>query len=609
MLKRVEDFRAGRWSALLQAARATGVSSSGSRPPEDAASRAVRARERACAQVRRGELSRARQTLTGAPLAPGNEETLRQLRDPARRPPELRRQLPDGIHSFRPEHPVQLPPGMVADALRSAKRGSAAGATAEHYKLLLEDEEALALFTQTASLLASADAPDSVWAALSLSRLTALAKPQGGVRGIATGDALRRLVSRALARQFADVFDRATRPYQFALQARAGTDCLAAMLRAAVELDGSATVISLDGRSAYDTVSRAAFLGKLREVAPSLVPFVRAFYGRDSRYLWWDSEGTRHDVPQGEGCEQGDPLAPALYALGQHDALVAAASRLADGDFLAAFLDDLYVVTSPERAREGYDVVTGLVEERAGVAANQGKTRVFNLTGGPAPPGIAELGPDVWCGSGMAEGRGFTALGTPIGSAEYVARGTLQRLESERALLDELPLLPDLQTAWLLLLFCASPRAQHVLRTVPPEQSAAYASAHEDAVWHTLQRLLGEPGAVTPEWAAAREVAFLPASMGGLGLLRATRVSPAAYWAAWADALPVMRQRRPEAAARCARELSVGDEAAAPSLRAAALAGEALDGAGWAGRPGWAELAGRRPPRPTTAIRRSGRTR
>ena len=355
LLKRVEDFRAGRWSALLQAARATGVSSSGSRPPEDAASRAVRARERACAQVRRGELSRARQTLTSAPLAPGNEETLRQLRDPARRPPELRRQLPDGIHSFRPEHPVQLPPGMVADALRSAKRGSAAGlsgATAEHYKLLLEDEEALALFTQTASLLASADAPDSVWAALSLSRLTALAKPQGGVRGIATGDALRRLVSRALARQFADVFDRATRPYQFALQARAGTDCLAAMLRAAVELDGSATVISLDGRSAYDTVSRAAFLGKLREVAPSLVPFVRAFYGRDSRYLWWDSEGTRHDVPQGEGCEQGDPLAPALYALGQHDALVAAASRLADGDFLAAFLDDLiYVVTSSVRAK------------------------------------------------------------------------------------------------------------------------------------------------------------------------------------------------------------------------------------------------------------------
>ena len=45
--------------------------------------------------------------------------------------------------------------------------------------------------------------------------------------------------------------------------ARAGTDCLAAMLRAASELDADATIVSLDGRSAYDTVSRC-------EVAPDL---------------------------------------------------------------------------------------------------------------------------------------------------------------------------------------------------------------------------------------------------------------------------------------------------------------------------------------------------
>ena len=71
-------------------------------------------------------------------------------------------------------------------------------------------------------------------------------------------------------------FDEATRPFQFALQARAGTYCLATMLRVAVELDPEATVVSLDGRSAYDCVSRAAFLRKLEEVAPALLPFVRA---------------------------------------------------------------------------------------------------------------------------------------------------------------------------------------------------------------------------------------------------------------------------------------------------------------------------------------------
>ena len=49
-----------------------------------------------------------------------------------------------------------------------------------------------------------------------LARLTALSKPDGGVRGIATGNVFRRLVSRALAKGWATTFDRATRPYQFA---------------------------------------------------------------------------------------------------------------------------------------------------------------------------------------------------------------------------------------------------------------------------------------------------------------------------------------------------------------------------------------------------------
>ena len=46
-------------------------------------------------------------------------------------------------------------------------------------------------------------------------------------------------VSCSLARTFADTFDEATRPHQFALQTRAGTDALSGMLRSAVDL-GSA---------------------------------------------------------------------------------------------------------------------------------------------------------------------------------------------------------------------------------------------------------------------------------------------------------------------------------------------------------------------------------
>ena len=278
--------------------------------------------------------------------------------------------------------------------------------------------------------------------------------------------------------------------------------------------------MSFDGRCAYDSVSRAAFLDKLAEVTPSLVPFVRAFYARQSVVLWWDGAGACHRILQGDGCEQGNALAPALFALAQHAALVAASQQLRPGEFLAAFLDDLYIVTVPNRARAALEAVPSAVEELAGVAANLGKTRVYNRAGGAGPPGISELGPEAWRGDKPLPERGFVALGTPIGAPEYVAACARERLEQEQGLLAELPQLPDLQCAWLLLLFCAAPRAQHLLRTVPPSQSAAYAEAHDHAVWGTLQALLGERGAAWPE---ARRLAFLPAREGGLGLLCATR--------------------------------------------------------------------------------------
>ena len=50
-----------------------------------------------------------------------------------------------------------------------------------------------------------------------------------------------------------------------------------------------------------------------------------------------------------KGREQGDPLMPMLYALGQHQALLAVQSQLLPNERLMAFHDDVHAVSVPER--------------------------------------------------------------------------------------------------------------------------------------------------------------------------------------------------------------------------------------------------------------------
>ena len=103
-----------------------------------------------------------------------------------------------------------------------------------------------------------------------------------------------------------------------------------------------------------------------------------------------------------------------------------------------------------------------------------------------------------------------------------------RRLREEQALLDHLPQLPDLQCAWLLLLMCASTRANHALRNIPPEDVRPYAEGRDRAGRASLQACLGEQTAEgEPLASAAWAVAATPATQGRLGLQSAMRTSPA----------------------------------------------------------------------------------
>ena len=143
-------------------------------------------------------------------------------------------------------------------------------------------------------------------------------------------------------------------------------------------------------------------------------------------------------------------------------------------------------------------------EMRGRLRLNPTKTRVWNIAG-VLPDGACSpaLDDDVWVGDPTHDPA---ALGVPLGTRELVAAHLQALLAKQTVLLSGLPVLADTPVAWLLLCFCAAPRAQYALRALPPVDTRDYVAGHDAAVLSCLCALLqadeaaGLPALATARW-------------------------------------------------------------------------------------------------------------
>ena len=209
------------------------------------------------------------------------------------------------------------------------------------------------------------------------------------------------------------------------------------------------------------------------------------------------------------------------------------------------------------------------------------------------------------CGHGRARTDvwnpfGIEILGTPVGHDEFVANFLEERLAEERKLWDAIPSILDLQCSWQVFLQCAGPRCHHLLRTVPPRQCAGYAHGHDSGMHRTMEALLGRIPGSPMQVEMARNITTLPMRMGGLGLRSAVRTAPGAFWASWADALPMLQQRLPRLTGQIMHHFSHPDVLGCLGELQESVS--RLDRDGFIARPCWEMLRRGARPRPLLIV-------
>ena len=96
-------------------------------------------------------------------------------------------------------------------------------------------------------------------------------------------------------------------------------------VRTHLGLNPGHAVASDDKKNGFNTMWRRAIFRGLRRWFPELIPTVRLWYARRGCLFTFGSLATDCDgrvYYSEEGCAQGDPLGPFLWAIGYHEALL-----------------------------------------------------------------------------------------------------------------------------------------------------------------------------------------------------------------------------------------------------------------------------------------------
>ena len=277
-------------------------------------------------------------------------------------------------------------------------------------------------------------------------------------------------------------------------------------------------------------------LGRIEIAVNACKAFLQAYGTEESSFLWEDDEGTTHEIHH-----EGGESRAMLWVSTPRSVQSSRSSMLTNVFSLSSTTSTPCLI--PNTLLKFTHVFLGDdLWAHIRFQINAGETQIWNR-GGVVPPGHDALlraaqivNPRAKLCHGdldaPAAEPGVRVLGTPLGHRAYVEAQLQRTRDDHQQLLDGLPLVQNLQSAWLLLLFCAATRANYFLRVVHPFSSESVARQHDTRVRQCFGALLGQLH--HPTWKSAaflctgspeRSAHCTRGSLGELGRLRHTRMA------------------------------------------------------------------------------------
>ncbi len=430
----------------------------------------------------------------------------------------------------------------VERALRAFAKGTSPGASgtrAQHWVDALNGtvgdgrKELAKKMAQVCERLANSETPSEIAVWIAGAPIFPLKKKGGGVRPVAVGEVIRRLVAKILVNK-EDVKKKAEELFkeigQLGVGIKGGAEIVVQAMRTWLSKKGGkgGGVLKFDFENAYNRVDREEIGKMVKRHFPALFPWFQFCYGSPAALF---CQGRRLPFDSCEGVQQGDPLGPLFFALG----ILRLGRRVKEelkGCLSLWYLDDGSIVGPGVELRRAWDIV----EEEArkvGMKLNEEKCEIWGWEGED----------EEWMGQFPEKVRrirenGFELLGAPVGDKEFSEEYAKKRVARVKEVLDRLDVVDDPQVELALMRSCLGfPRFGFTLRSAPPqyitEAIQQFDALLKKVAERRLHLVLNEER--EKQW-------HLPIRAGGIGVPKAADVAGPAYLGNSIAALPFVKE-------------------------------------------------------------------